>query len=265
MIIAPITSAANPLLKRIRSLHQRSGRRKAGQFLIEGPRSVCECFQKGVPVRDVIVSKTYLEAGLPGLEQEEIDKVTMVDDRLFADLVTTTTPCGVVAAADITAHKLDECLKAERTFVLIGESIQDPGNTGTMLRAAQAFGATGVVLTRGSVDPYSPKVVRAAMGALFAVPVVSEVSMDLALAALKEIRARVIALEPEGKRKYWELAGASGPLALIAGNEGQGLSSSALEAADDIVMIPMEPHTESLNVAVSAAIVMAHCYRMRNA
>lgn len=264
MQITAITSDANPLLKKIRGLHQRSIRDKQGLFILEGPKLLGEAFAKGIDIKDVVVSKTYLNAGLPASLQSEMHAITVVDDKIFKDLVTTDTPSGIIAIAAKQNYTLDDLLKGpgRSSLVVVGEAIQDPGNLGTIMRAALAFGATGLILTKGSVDPFNPKVVRGAMGALFSLPFVFDIEADKAISFLKQRGLHVMAFAPLAKEPFWQ-SDLTRPTALVLGNEGQGLTQSTIESADSVVSIPMSDESESLNVAMCAAVVLFDCSRQR--
>ncbi|CAN5605931.1 RNA methyltransferase [soil metagenome] len=264
MKINSISSASNSLLKKVRSLQQRSGREEHGLFLLEGPKLLIEAKAKGVPIEEVIVSSSYLNAGFSANESINVDEVTVVEDKLFRDLITTSTPCGIVSIGKIHTHSLSDCLKGTKTLIAVAESVQDPGNLGTMIRAALAFGATGLVATAGSVDAFNPKVVRSAMGALFKLPVIVGIKMEELVRRLKEANVKIVALEPTAEKPFWELE-LNQSLAFMLGNEGNGLTSQAAQLADELVTIPMSGDTESLNVAVSAGVVLFECSRQRRA
>src|SRR5262249_35350462 len=134
---------------------------------------------------------------------------------------------------------------------------QDPGNLGTIIRTALAFDAAGLILTAGSVDYLSPKVVRSSMGAVFSLPIVVEQELATCLSQLKERKIRLVALDAKASRTF-EIEKRGAQAAYLFGNEGQGLSSQALELADEVVSIPISPSSESLNVAVAVGLVLYH-------
>jgi RNA methyltransferase, TrmH family len=264
MKINSISSASNSILKKVRSLQQRSGREEHGLFLLEGPKLLVEAQTKGVIVQDIIVSKTFLNSGFSSHEDLNIEEITVVDDKLFRDLCTTSTPCGIISVGKIKSHNLSDCFKGTRSLIAIAESVQDPGNLGTMIRAALAFGATGLVATAGSVDAFNPKVVRAAMGALFMLPVIVGIKTEELVKRLKEGNIRILGLDPRASKPFWEVEMNQG-LAFIFGNEGNGLTSQAAQLADELVTIPMAGEMESLNVAISSGVVLFECARQRSA
>jgi TrmH family RNA methyltransferase len=258
MKIQPITSAQNAVLKRIRGLHQRSAREKEGLFLIEGAKVLNEAFAKDLPIHDVVVSKSFWTEGLPQLAQDRVAQLHIVEDKMFKELTTTQTPCGVVAVGSSKHSSLEDCLKDCQTLMVVADAIQDPGNVGTLIRAALAFGATGMVLGKGSVDVYNPKVVRSAMGALFSLPIVVGMEAKAAITRLKAKGVRVLALEASAAKRV-DSSDLTGAIAIVLGNEGGGLSPEVFLDADERISIPMSALVESLNVGVCGAIVLYQC------
>lgn len=263
MDIKPITSAANPLLKRVRSLHQRSGREKSGLFIIEGAKLVNEAQARNLPIRDILVSQSFLKEGLGACQAANISQVAVVEDKLFRELATTEHPEGIIAVAEIPRHSISDVVRGQAPLVVVAVAIQDPGNLGTIIRTALAAGASGVVLTKGTVDPYNPKVVRAAAGSLYAMPIVGDLPVDDAIQALKESGVSLYALDPHAEKTYWQTE-MSGPVALALGSEGQGLPEAVLSQADCPVRVPMDSACESLNVAVCAGIVLYWAVKQRH-
>lgn len=262
MKVHSIASSQNPLVKKIRALHQRSAREKERQFLIEGTKLVNEAIINNINIRHVVASTTYWKDGMSNLKTNQIDELSVVDDKLFDDLYTTQSTCGVLAVAVMSHSSLQDCWR-ENMLLVIADSIQDPGNVGTMLRTALAFGADCFVLTKGCVDHYNPKVVRSAMGASFNLPIISEISMEACVDELKSREARLIALDMEADSTIRE-TDLSGTVALVFGNEGNGLSRLVLEQSDRVARIPMvADQSESLNVSISCAIALYECFNQR--
>ncbi len=256
MQVKEIASTANPLLKTVRSLHDRSGRKKTGLFLLEGAKLLEEALRNGIEVQDIIISRTYLNNGLSGMPQLDRDELVVVEDSMFSQLATTETPQGILAVAAMKKHELGEVFIQENALIVVSDAVQDPGNLGTIIRAGLAFGATAMVLTKGTVDPYSPKVVRSAMGALFALPVVTDILFDHLIAELKAHEVTLFALDQNAKENLW---GVQFPkrLALILGNEGNGISDENMSRADRVLAIPISKRAESLNVAIAAGVALA--------
>jgi TrmH family RNA methyltransferase len=260
-----ISSPSNALLKRIRGLHERKNREKSNAFLIEGAKGIAEAIAKNVRIRDLVVSESFWKQQGQAVVGHEIDVVTVVDDKLMRDISTQTTPAGILATAEMPRFAWDEVFEAkdgQAPLVVIAHSIQDPGNLGTIFRTALAASATGVVCTRGTVDCFNPKVVRAASGALFAMPCVWDVSFEDAIAHMRERGVRVVAAEPTASETLFD-CDLRGPVAIVLGNEGQGFTAADLELVDQQVSIPMNPASESLNVAICGAIVLFNVVQQR--
>ena len=262
MKILPIISSSNPLLKTIRLLHDRSGRTKTGLFLVEGTKPVEEAFAKGLSIKSVVVSQTYLKHAQARLSID-IDCLLVLEDKLFANLVTTTTPPGILAVAEIPKHTPEELFCSSKPLILIAEAIQDPGNMGTIIRSALASSASGIICTTGTVDPFNPKVVRSASGALFALPILFDLSFLEAVSLVKEHGLKLLACQPRALTSYWQ-TDLTGAIAIVMGNEGQGLSPEVQQVVDQDISIPMDTKSESLNVAVCASLILYEALRQRH-
>lgn len=224
-------------------------------FLLEGAKLLQEAFSNGIEIEDIIVSNTYLQNGMGGMPNLEIDEIVVVEDSLFSQLATTETPQGILATAHIKRYELADVLSKQDAFIIVADTVQDPGNLGTIVRAGLAFGATAIVLTKGTVDPYSPKVVRSAMGALFALPVVADVHFDEVIEQLKAHQITSFAMDQNAEENLWT-ADFPERLALLLGNEGNGLADEDMGKADRIIAIPISERSESLNVAVAAGVAL---------
>jgi TrmH family RNA methyltransferase len=238
------------LLKRLR--HRRT-REREGLFLVEGIRSVDEALAAGVPARFAVVSPRLLDLAGGGplrerLARAGVDTVEVTDPELVA-FSDTEAPQGVLAVCpeprSNTAH-----LPSGPLLVLDG--VQDPGNVGTLIRAAAAFGVTGVIVLDGTVDPYSPKAVRAGAGAVFRTRVL--------LAGWSEIKGPLCA---RGPLLIADMDGCDvtslspqGEWALVLGSEGAGPRASVRDAATGVVRVPMPGGAESLNAGVAGAIIL---------
>jgi TrmH family RNA methyltransferase len=258
-----ITSPANHLLKQGKALHDRPGREKSKLFLIEGPKLVMEAIDRKLEVVDIVVSETFVKQGLPNFDQQKVKYLHVMPDKLFAELSTTTTPTGMAAIARMREFTLEDCLKKENPLLMVCDSIQDPGNLGTMMRSALAFGASGMLLSKGCVDPFNPKVVRGGMGASFGLPIVRDVEL---VEVFEELHTRgfvTVLVDPRAEKSIIEL-NMMQPIAFIFGNEGHGFKESTVDSVKEKVLIPMQNDTESLNVSISAAITMFEWARQRN-
>lgn len=255
-----ITSTGNQQMKNVVSLMRRAKeRRRQRCFVAEGTRMCMEA--PGDKLRAVYVSESYLadeghRRALDGCPHE------VVSDQVFAAVSDTQTPQGILSVIEMPEYAPDELLSGERTHLLILESIQDPGNLGTMFRTGEGAGITGVIMNRTTVDLFNPKTIRSTMGSIFRVPYL--ITDDL-VSTLGELRSRGIALYAaclEGAEDY-DAGDYTAACGFLIGNEGNGLSEEAARCADACVRIPMEGQVESLNAAVSASLLMYECSRQR--
>jgi TrmH family RNA methyltransferase len=241
--------------KHVRALHRRKERRASGEFLVEGPRVLSDLLRTGRPVTLVLYTETAveepdgrallaraIEAGAP------TELVTEAELGRHADTVT---PQGWLATAPVPAWTWSD---VDGARLLVLDEVRDPGNLGTLIRAAEALGAGGVVALAGTADPWSPKVVRATAGSSLRLPVL-EADWDDVQARLRERNTPVWVAEADG-----EVVERREPrpdrVALVLGNEGAGVSAPIRAAADRVVAIPMRGEVESLNAAIAGAILM---------
>ncbi|MBX9877142.1 MAG: RNA methyltransferase [Candidatus Obscuribacterales bacterium] len=262
MKVDAITSNTNPLLKKIRSLHQRSFREKYAAYILEGERLLEEALLKGVELEEIIASETFFKQGLGRLSDANLARLLTVPDKIFAELATTTNPSGILAIAKIKTVNPKK-LFSGTPLVVIADAIQDPGNLGTLIRTSLAASASGLIMTKGTVDPYNPKVVRSAMGASFQLPCLWDMDTNEAIKLCRDNGLQVVASAAEGTKYFWQ-ANMTKPTAIIVGNEGQGLSQNVLDAADEIIAIPMSDKSESLNAAQAATIFLFEAVRQRH-
>jgi TrmH family RNA methyltransferase len=247
-----ITSASNSKLKLVRSLTGRSKeRREAGAFLAEGVRLVEEALASEWPFRFVLQCgepRPRAKQLIARLQQRGIE-VEEVSEKLLASLSETDTSQGILAVLEDAKPQPVLALN----FVLILDAIRDPGNLGTLMRAAEAAGFDAVFMAPGTADAFAPKVVRAGMGAHFRMPVY-EVSWEEIRTQVGAYGWSVYLADMEG-RSCWELA-LNPPLALTIGGEAEGAGAEARRLATQTVGIPMQGRAESLNAAVAGAVLM---------
>lgn len=252
-----LNSLQNPKIKALRALHSKKGRKQAGVFLLETTKLVQEAVLSDWPLVEVFAT----EAWLTRYPQAGRTPVTLVAERLLGEMVTTETPEGVVAIARLPEAGELPAVAPEGVWVVV-DGLQDPGNLGTIIRTADAIGAAAVLVGPGTVDPYSPKVVRGTMGSLFHLPVVMRHDLGSDLEALKRQGMRIFATALRTDRSLYDLD-LTGPVAWIVGNEGSGLSEATLHQATEAVSIPMPGHAESLNAAIAAAVCLYETLRQK--
>lgn len=247
-----VTSRRNPLFQRMRKLNaSNSFRRQQGLFLCEGPKLLEEAVKWDVSIQFAVKSPEFsLPAGLSC-------QVVETPADVLETLADTETPQGVVFACPLPETGLPDKLAPGRYLVLDG--VQDPGNLGTVWRTADAFGAAGLILTGNCADPFSPKAVRASMGACFRLPVWrGDRSGAAELLRTSDIPLYATALrEDTVDVRRADLSRA----AVVIGSEGRGISEEMLELCEKTLKIPMIDRCESLNAAVAAAIVLWEGFR----
>jgi TrmH family RNA methyltransferase len=247
-LVRIITSESNSVVKLARKLCDKRGRDKTGAFLIEGVNLLAEARGSGARITHILLRGS---ADFPRRDAYADIETVILADGLFDEIADTGTPQGVMAIV----QKPETGSVAEgRSFVVL-DRLQDPGNVGSIIRSADAAGLDGVIAVSGTADVFSPKVVRAAAGAIFRIPVHFMPDGETALNTLKARGIRSVACSMTGERVYSE-ATLSGAVAIIVGNEGGGLSEQFLLGADERVYIPMRQGSESLNASVAAAVVM---------
>lgn len=262
MKINSITSESNSTLKTVRTLHRRQTREKEKLFLLEGPHCLIEALNKELILKSIVVSETYLRQGMEELRQLDIESVNVVNDKLFADLISTTSSCGVLAIAEMPEQDRGSFKTWSPRVFAIADAVQDPGNLGTIIRTAFAAQLGGLLILKGSVDLYNPKVVRAAAGALFGLPILADIEQQDAISMMKSLGVRIIVCEAAASKHYYD-ANLREPVAIALGNEGQGIHAALKAAADESISIPMNPESESLNVAISGGIILFESLRQR--
>ncbi len=261
MKITQINSSDNQRLKIIRGLAQTAKRKdisdKHDLILLEGQKLMQEAISKQIKLYDIIASETYYQANLAKTKPAiNLESVVVVKDDIFKELYSTDTSCGIIATASPKHYSLDDII-ANSKLILLADNIQDPGNLGTIIRTALAFDVGGLLLSKGSVDCYNPKVIRSSMGGIFSLPIINNIELVSVIGKMKENNFRVIALDSGAKETIWESVSYATPMAYILGNEGHGISEDVLRAVDDSISIPINPNCESLNVAIAAGIILA--------
>lgn len=250
----------NPKSGRIRTLaglHRKKQRLELGLFLVEGPQAVYELVTHQ-PERVDGIFIAYDTEGFPEIEQtaDRAGITTRLATRdVIAALSDTVTPQGIVAVARITEPSLDTALEGARLIAVCHE-IRDPGNAGTVLRAADAAGADVVVFAGDSIDPWNPKVVRSTTGSLFHLPVVTGVSLETVVTAVRARGITSIAADVHGTDLTPQDEELRGSVAWIFGNEARGLTSADRDLADLTKRLPVNGKAESLNLATAASVCL---------
>lgn len=254
-----LTSIRNPLIQEARRAIARGGLTAGGCLIAETFHLLEEALRSDCAVEAVLAAQSVRTAVERHVRALAGVRVLEVPDDLFERLSATESSQGVMALVRPPSWSMDQLLRGLTLTVMV-DGVQDPGNAGTILRAAEAFGATGVMFLKGSVNPYNPKAVRASAGSIFRVPVVAGMDAALARAALEQNRIDFYATLPSGG-KAPSAVDLTRKCAFVIGSEGRGVSERLRDGALNL-RIPTAG-VESLNAAMSASIVLYEAHRQR--
>lgn len=259
-----ITSAANPLIKRVRMLAERKHRRRERAFVVQGIQPVWQAVEAGASVEMLLVAPELLRhpgaADMVARQEEAGTRVVRLSAGLFGRIAGRDGPTGLAAIVAMPSPTLDAVPVGHTSLFAVLHSPGNPGNVGTIIRTASATGADAVILVGPSADPYDPAAVKASMGALFTTPVVVVQTAAEFLDWAHRCGVRVAATSGRAGLTCWE-ADLRSPLAVLLGSEGEGLPDDLLAAADLRVGIPMTGTAESLNLAVAAGVMLYEARR----
>ncbi|WP_201305409.1 TrmH family RNA methyltransferase [Paenibacillus puerhi] len=263
-----ISSAQNPRVKQWAELQSRKGRDKSGRFLIEGLHLVEEALESELIPPEVVVyaedRKSVCASLLAKAKAAGIECVA-VAESVLAKCTDTLTPQPVFAVVPKLPWRLSDLMQVKAgeppALVIAIDGMQDPGNLGTIIRSADAVGASGIVLGKGTVDLYNPKTVRSTMGSLFHLPIVAA-DLTECLPQAAEAGIQVVGTSLQGAVPMYEcdLRPATW---IVIGNEGQGVSEAVSELVERHVLIPMQGRAESLNAAMAATVMLFEAARQR--
>ena len=249
-----IQSDQNIAIKRVRKLQRKKYRDAAGQFIIEGRNLVWEACRKDIVIDTLLIAEDFpAESWTEGLRASGT-RVYRVEQHLFERLTEAENGAGLLAVVNYPEVN-DAVLARPGGCIVVLDRLQDPGNIGTIIRTAVAAGYDAVVSLKGTADIFSRKVLRATAGMIFDIPIFRIDNPEELLEMLKRYGKRAVVTVPEGGVPYYDV-NLSDNVALIVGNEGNGISEMLKNSADERVTIPMCGEIESLNAAISAAILM---------
>jgi TrmH family RNA methyltransferase len=245
-------------LKLVRNLlEKRSARRKEKAFVVESPHLVEEA-------SDRVKFFFYCENFPIVKELEEKGSIGYkISRKQFEDISQVETPQGILAVVRELEYSIRDLFRSDKTLIAFCIGVQDPGNLGTIIRTADAFGASGIILSKGTVDLYNPKVVRSTMGAIFHLPIITVDDDMETIGQIKGKGIKVIASSLSGRKKIYDIE-LKGPIALLIGNEGAGLPEEIVSSADEAVLIPMAGKAESLNAGIAASIMLYETAKQRS-
>ncbi len=246
-------------MRAVAKLTKRSARHETGLFLLEGPQAAREVLAyRADTLVELFATPTAMEkhADIRDAARDAGIEVVLTTEAVLDAMADTVTPQGIVAVARQSPTSLREIFAASPRLVAICEEVRDPGNLGTIIRAADAAGADAVVLTGRTVDPYNPKVVRATTGSLFHLPIAVGVDLPTAIEKAHAAGVRVIAADVGGGDFLASRAILAEPTAWLFGNEARGLDDDALALADLSLRLPIFGAAESLNLATAASVCL---------
>jgi len=261
----PITSKDNSIVKRLRSLSEPKQRKQEQAFLIEGVKMVEESLRDNLGVWTVVAAPSLTQHHGKGVlklaESKGID-VVWISERLMDMLSESKTPQPVMAAVRFQQHSEEGLLADKSGLIVIAHQLQDPGNLGTIIRTAEAVGASGVAVTQNTVDPFNAKAIRASMGSILRLPVIQIGDLPAFIKKCKVKGFQTAATVLTGERTHFEVD-LKKPTIVILGQEGAGLPQNIMEDIDLRVRIPMANTIDSLNVATAAAVILYEAMRQR--
>lgn len=264
-----ITSPSNKKIKEVIGLQQKvKARRERDAFVIEGTKMFLEADPK--KIREVYVSEPAMDC-IPKECRQKLTSLSIhyeiVTQEIFRKMSDTKTPQGILCVVEQYHYAFTDLLKWNRSeermpLLLILEDVQDPGNLGTIFRAGEGAGVSGIIMSSHTVDIYNPKTIRSTMGSIYRMPFLYMESLTETIIKLKEYGVSVYAAHLQGKDSYDRHDYRTGS-AFLVGNEGNGLSEETAYMADHLIRIPMLGEVESLNAAVASSLLMFEAARQR--
>lgn len=242
-------------MKLAKKLHDKKGREKEKSFIVEGEKLVSEAIANGATIKNLIFRGSEInDYPIP----DGVDAMIFTES-VFDSVADTVTPQPLMAIVAIPEYleniSTNSSGNSFRNGYMLLDCIQDPGNVGTIIRTAEAASFKGIIIVKGTADPYSQKVVRSAAGAIFKIPIIMLDNAQEALKYINDNGIRAILCDASGSIKHTD-CDLKGNIAFIVGNEGNGLSDYFIKNVDESIAIEMEANSESLNVAIASAILM---------
>jgi len=254
-----VSSRANSRVKQLRAAFAGHARLSGGMVAIEGDHLLAEALRSGMVLKTVFVSE---RREVPAIVPRGVE-VLRLTDEVFESVVETRAPQGVAALIVPPVPTMDAVLRGT-PLILIAVGLQDPGNLGTLVRSAEAFGASGVLTTPGTVSAWNQKALRASVGSVFRMPVVAATAEEIARLKLQEVRLLAAVGFDDSETVAAQEMDFSTGCALMIGNEGAGLTAEWIDMADARVTIPCPGPVESLNAAIAGSLLLYEASRQRS-
>jgi len=260
-----IISKHNPIVRHVRSLHDKKHREEKQQFFVEGVKLTQEAMKEGVSISFLLISDEFDYDEFIMQSEDIFDQVKTfkLSARIFNDISDCCTPQGIIAVINRKDTSIADILSKDEFFLVILDEVRDPGNMGTIIRTLDAAGADGLVLLGGCADPYSPKTIRSTTGSIFRVPIHEIEDSKEFFINLKKLGTHIMVGHVKGEDLFvWK--GGHKKIALVIGNESNGVKEGILDIATTTVTIPMSGKTESLNAAMAAGLMVYEIYRKKH-
>ncbi len=249
-----IISKSNQYIKLYKEIQKKKFRQEYGLFPAEGKRLIEELCHSGLSPHLILYSSDFCDIAYLEKVCPLCDNCFSVEKDIFNKITDTKNSQGIVGAFPLLCPDLNTFACPEKDMVLVLNQLRDPGNLGTIIRTAAAAGIAAIILETGSVDPYNPKVVRSTMGAIATIPVFYDLSIEDIVTYLRSEDFSVYLSDMEGDIPYWDMS-LERKLAVVLGNEGNGLSEAWLDLGYEKIYIPQSDKAESLNVAMAGGII----------
>lgn len=243
-----ITSLSNNIIKEVLSLHNKKFRDEKNLFIVEGKKQTDE-IDRDWQICYFIATKEFEN------KIQNNNKIYYVSDSVFKKISTTVTPQGIMAIVKKKNFDVDKITNKQNGLFVILDCLQDPGNLGTVIRSAAAFGVDGVFISKNSIDVFSDKVVRSTMGAIFKIPIIPECNILKIIEILKSKNITVYSLDLKAKN-YISQIKFNRSAAIVIGNEAKGIEKDIVEKSDEKIKIKMIKNVESLNASVACSIAL---------
>ncbi|MBN2395217.1 MAG: RNA methyltransferase [Candidatus Atribacteria bacterium] len=253
-----IISKENSIYRMIKGLKQKKMRESTQLYLLEGSRLVEEAISRGAKIKYVLMDET-IESELKLIQNYQTLRLA---NQLFKGISDTVHSQGIIAVVEKEEIQLEGLVLDENPLIVVLDGIQDPGNLGTMIRTSAAAKATAVLLTKGTVDLFNPKVIRSTMGSVFQIPIVRNIDDEAMIQWLNDHSINILVADLESKEYYFSI-NLKAPFALVIGNENKGPKEIWKNSALKIIKIPILGSTESLNASVAAGIILFDAVRQR--
>ena len=253
-------------LKELFKLKTKKGRTQEGKFLIEGLRLCEEAANSFWSIESVLYTQSFEEKTRGKKLLQKLQKLNFrmiqVKYHDLQKLSDTETAQGIMCVVKTMNHSIEDLWKKNFELIVTLDGIRDPGNVGTLIRTADAFGVDGVILSNDTVEPYNPKVVRSTMGSIFHLPILDEIDLEKTIPELKKRKFKILGTDVKAGKSLYNLD-YSGKICLLMGSEAEGLNKNLIELSDEIIHIPIYGKAESLNVAVAGGIILYELTKRR--